>query len=78
MNKDYGFVVVHVPHASVAITDEYRNTILLDEKQLYKEIRRMTDLFCDELYDAPEFTNRVVAPVSRLVCDMERFRDDKL
>ena len=77
MDKDYGFVVVHVPHASRVIPDEYRRTILLSEKSVYSEMRRMTDHFCDELYGAPEFPVRIVAPVSRLVCDMERFRDDK-
>ena len=74
--KDYGFVVVHIPHASVIIPEFYRKTILLDNKQLAKELRLMTDIFCDELYNAPKFCNRLVAPVSRLVCDMERFRDD--
>jgi len=75
---DYGFVVVHVPHASMDIPDKYRKTILLDEKRLWRETLRMTDAFCGELYDAPEFPVRVVAPVSRIVCDMERFRDDRL
>ena len=75
---DYGFVVVHVPHASMDIPDKHRKTILLDEKRLWREMLRMTDAFCDELYDAPEFPVRVIASVSRFVCDMERFRDDRL
>ena len=77
MADDFGFVVVHVPHASTLIPEDYRETILLDDKRLWREVRRMTDAFCDELYDAPEFTNRVVATHSRLVCDVERFRDDR-
>ena len=75
--KDYGFVILHIPHSSLHIPESYRNTILLNDKQLYREMQRMTDIFCDELYDAPEFTNRLIAPVSRFVCDMERFRDDR-
>jgi len=78
MSKDYGFVVVHIPHASTLIPDKYRKTILLDDKRLWREMCRMTDAFCDELYDAPEFTTRVVASHSRFVCDVERFRDDNL
>jgi N-formylglutamate deformylase len=78
MEKDYGFVVVHVPHASVEMPDKYKKSILLDEKRLQREVRRMTDAFCDQLYDAPEFPTRVIAPVSRFVCDVERFRDDRL
>jgi len=66
--------VVHVPHSSVCIPEEYRKSILLSDEDLRKELVFMTDAFCDELY---AFENMVVAPVSRFVCDMERFRDDK-
>lgn len=78
MAGDYGFVVVHVPHASFEIPKQYNSSILLGEKQLWREMRRMTDAFCDELYDSPEFPVRVVAKYSRFVCDVERFRDDDL
>ena len=76
--QDYGFVVVHVPHASVLIPDEFRESIVLNDRAFDREIRRMTDAFCDELYDAPGFDNRVIAKFSRFVCDVERFRDDRL
>jgi len=75
--NDYGFVVVHVPHASVEIPEQYRNSILLSQKQLWKELCRMTDAFCDELYCSPLFPVRIIADYSRLVCDVERFRDDE-
>ncbi len=78
MAEDYGFVVVHIPHASLEIPEEYRKTILLDELTLWREKCRMTDAFCDDLYDAPGFENRIVAENSRFVCDVERFRDDEL
>ena len=73
---DFGFVVVHIPHASIEIPEQYGKSILLGEKQLWREKRRMTDAFCDELYDAPEFSVRVIAKYSRFVCDVERFRND--
>ena len=73
-----GFVVVHVPHASLNIPELYRKTILLDEPRLKLEMLRMTDAFCDELYDHPAVGAFVVAGASRLVCDVERFRDDCL
>jgi len=75
---DYGFVVVHVPHASVTIPDGYGGGILLSDKVLRREMLRMTDHYCDELYASREFKNMIAAPVSRFVCDVERFRDDKL
>ena len=78
MDKDYGFVVVHLPHTSLNIPSEYRKGILLNERRLFGEIRRMTDAFCDELYDAADFRCRIISPVSRLVCDVERFRDDDM
>jgi len=76
--SDYGFVVVHIPHASVDIPEQYLASILLSPAQLWREKRRMTDAFCDELYNAPEFSTRIIAKYSRFVCDVERFRDDKL
>ena len=36
----------------------------------------MTDWYTDELFDFG-FGDRLVYPVSRLVCDPERFRDDE-
>jgi len=74
---DYGFVVVHVPHASLLIPEEYRKTILLTNEALDAELLTMTDAFCDELYFFAKAGSQIVASVSRLVCDMERFRDDK-
>ena len=78
MISEFGFTVVHIPHASVDIPEKYRRSILLSDAALQREQRRMTDAFCDVLYDAPEFNVRVIAPVSRFVCDVERFRDDAL
>jgi len=76
MMTDYGFVVIHIPHASTLIPSEYRQSILLSDCELQKEIISMTDAFCDQLYDFPGVGDIITAPVSRLVCDMERFRDD--
>jgi N-formylglutamate amidohydrolase len=74
--QNYGFIVVHIPHASLVFPEEYRRDFLVSEKILQKEIRLHTDAFCDELYDAPEFPVRILAQVNRVICDMERFRED--
>jgi len=77
VENNYGFVVVHVPHASVKIPEQYGQSILIGQKPFWREMRRMTDAFCDDLYDAPGFPVRVIAEYSRFVCDVERFRDDR-
>ena len=64
-------LLLHVPHASILIPTKYKKDFSVD---LFYELRCMTDWFTDELFDFP--TSKLVFPVSRLVCDVERFRDD--
>ena len=66
-------LLLHIPHASRIIPDEYKNEYTGD---LTDELRRMTDWYTDELFDLN--AAKIVFPVSRLVCDVERFRDDRL
>jgi len=79
-------VVVHVPHAAVAIPEKWREKILLDEESLRRELIRMTDWYTDDLFGMEPMQGSAVtgeaakfryvrAPYSRLACDMERFRD---
>ena len=65
-------MVIHIPHASTHIPPECRASFR--QEKLPHEIAVMTDWYCDELFafDAPT----LVFPVSRLVCDPERFRED--
>ena len=65
-------IVIHVPHASTLIPDSERSTFQCD---LDDELLKMTDRHCDELFCGG--CPAVVFPVSRLVCDAERFRDDE-
>lgn len=71
MMKNDSTILLHIPHASTSIPKEERSRFCLPD--LNDELLKMTDRYCEELftgYDA------VVFPVSRLVCDPERFRDD--
>ena len=64
-------LLLHVPHASTVIPlEEFSRFCPID---LADEQLKMTDRYCDELFTGYE---KVVFPVSRLVCDPERFRDD--
>ncbi len=67
--------LVHIPHSSTAIPSEYRPRFMITPDDLDRELLRMTDLYTDELAEWPD---RLVFPVSRLVCDVERFRDKRM
>lgn len=70
-------VLIHVPHASLYIPDEYRQTALIPQKELEAENRFMCDTGVWELIP-PAFAENVLAfPYSRLYCDVERFRDGR-
>jgi N-formylglutamate amidohydrolase len=70
--------VLHIPHSSRHVPAEERQAILLDDGALNDELLRMTDAYTDELFPVTPFeAGRMVLPVSRLVCDVERFPSDE-
>ena len=68
--------ILHIPHSSYLIPDKYKSLFYLSEQELYSEQLKMTDSFTDELFDIDNIT-KLIFPVSRLICDVERFRDEK-
>ena len=69
--------VFHIPHSSVHIPDHVRDQYVITAAALELELILMTDRYTDELFDVrQEGVARIVYPVSRLVVDPERFRDD--
>ncbi len=68
-------VLLHIPHSSTLIPDEYRGAYSVDADALALENLRLTDLYTDELYILPG-AERAVFPVSRFLVDAERFSDD--
>jgi N-formylglutamate amidohydrolase len=57
---------------------EERQAILVDDTELNGELLRMTDAYTDELFPiTPVEAGRVIFPLSRLVCDVERFPSDE-
>src|SRR6266478_6585509 len=70
--------VLHIPRSSRRVPAEERLTILLDDTELNNELLRMTDAYTDELFPiTPAEAGRVIFPLSRLVCDVERFPSDE-
>jgi N-formylglutamate deformylase len=71
--------VLHLPHDAQDIPADMREQFLLDDRQLGREVLRMTDHRTADLFGAQRAVGRVArAPVSRLVVDVERFEDDAL
>jgi N-formylglutamate deformylase len=71
-------LVIHVPHASVVVPPCLRGDILLDDPALAGEILCMTDALTEELFPVTAHeAERIVAGVSRLVVDVERFPSDR-
>ena len=72
-------VVLHIPHSSTRIHQKDLKLFKVGEDDLRNEILKMTDMYTDELFDIPGVPkkNRIVFGLSRLVCDVERFRDDE-
>ena len=64
-------MILHIPHSS---TDTLAKEFLCD---LDLELERMTDIDTDRLFNHPEAIS-VVFPISRLICDVERFEDDNI
>ena len=65
-------VLINVPHSSTFIPPGERR--FFETPYLNRELAVMTDHFCDDLYRTGDEMLRF--PISRLVCDPERFRDD--
>lgn len=67
-------LILHIPHSSRNIPPKYRDEFLFTNQKLSSELLKMTDTDTDQLF--PENYLRAIFPVSRLVCDPERFRND--
>lgn len=70
-------LVIHVPHASTTVPSGFVDQFLLSEKEIQAEAHISADLYTDLLAEAvwPDATH-IVAPVSRIVCDVERYAED--
>jgi N-formylglutamate amidohydrolase len=69
-------VVIHIPHSSYHIPDFLKEDILLNDKELQENFHAFTDWRTKDLFSHQNFSCRIVSNISRMVCDMERFRDD--
>ena len=71
-------MIVHVPHSSTVVPKDVRSQFALGGAELDRELLLMTDRHVDELFALPaDEAATIVYPVSRLVCDPERFERDE-
>lgn len=70
-------VLLHIPHSSLAIPEQWRDLFVVSDDELAQELLLMTDAFTDELFDLGDMADRLVFPVSRLLVDPERFENDE-
>lgn len=68
-------LILHIPHSStlIPILDGYVSS----NEKIEQEIIKLTDWYTDDLFDS-DVDNKIVAPFSRIFCDVERFADDEL
>ena len=69
-------ILIHIPHSSYLIPEEYRNIFFLKDDDLRQEQIKMSDSYTDELFDVKGIQKHIF-PISRLVCDVERFRNEE-
>lgn len=70
-------VLVHIPHASVTISEQELGDFLPAEQEISHELIRLTDWYTDELFGQSwPLENVVQFQHSRLVVDVERFSCD--
>ena len=69
--------ILHIPHSSQLIPDEYLKYFCLTPRELDYELLKMTDHYTDELFNEDSYSlDRLQFPVSRLLVDPERFPSD--
>ena len=71
------WVVLHIPHNSTLIPEQVRDQFILSAEQLEREVLLMSDHYTLALYASDlKARHTLIAPVSRLVVDVERFPVD--
>lgn len=67
--------IIHLPHSQTDIPREYLKLFEISTSELERELLSMTDSYTDELF--ANTGNSLIFPISRLICDVERFRSEK-
>ena len=66
-------LILHVPHASASLPNQ--EGFIHNDEKIQQEITKLTDWYTDDLFYS-ETDEMIVAPFSRIFCDVERFEND--
>ena len=70
-------MILHIPHASTHIPERFLDQYVISSEELSRMNLRLCDHFTDELFQHGS-SSRIVFGYSRVLVDVERFRDDNL
>ena len=68
-------IIINIPHSSIHIPKTFLKRVAIDKKELKEEVELLTDLYTDDLFTNKN-CNIIKADISRIACDVERFRND--
>ena len=66
-------LILHVPHAATSLPNQ--KGFIRNNEKIQQEITKLTDWYTDDLFHS-ETDEMIVAPFSRIFCDVERFEND--
>lgn len=67
-------LILHVPHAATNLPS--KEGYIVNDKKIQQEITKLTDWYTYDLFHS-ETDEMIVAPFSRIFCDVERFENDE-
>ncbi len=70
-------LLIHIPHSSMNIPEKYTNFFSANSETIKRNLIKLTDFSTDDLFNHPKHQNRLIFPVSRLLCDVERYLNDE-
>lgn len=72
-----GRVVCNIPHASTIVPEWAKKDFHIEHKEIEELLEFITDIRVDELWNFVPKASKVVAKISRIILDVERYRNDE-
>jgi len=72
-------IIANIPHSSIFIPLDIRNSFLISDKEIARELLLLTDRYVDELFSSVHEIGGITVRynISRMVVDPERFENDE-